>query len=253
MWRLRRSAAEAWPHKQSKRAGNRHVNIKNHTHTHTRARSYSKYTHKVGTYQVVYSQRLWAQDVYQLPPDSCVGWPAVNCVSDSPLLLLIVSISVPAEKWGCCGQTQAIDLSSLSLTCLQLDGEGMGEKKRGPGGASMTLPDSASATWKGKLEVFGGVSRSFRSLLCILKWFNYGRLCIWTATAVFFFLSFQRHKELSLVCWFWRMLRTIYSGCWLYYGFCVYVCAPCHHVAVGSKYQILIWIKKKKKKNDNGV
>lgn len=123
-----------------------------------------------------------------------------------------------------------------------------GRKKRGPGGASMTLPDSASATWKGKLEVFGGVSRSFRSLLCILKWFNYGRLCIWTATAVFFFLSFQRHKELSLVCWFWRMLRTIYSGCWLYYGFCVYVCAPCHHVAVGSKYQILIWIKKKKKK-----
>ena len=109
------------------RAGNRHVKkTKKHTHT----RSYSKYTHKVGTYQVVYSQRLWAQDVYQLPPDSCVGWPAVNCVSDSPLLLLIVSISVPAEKWGCCGQTQAIDLSGLSLTCLQLDEEGMGGKKK---------------------------------------------------------------------------------------------------------------------------
>lgn len=57
------------------------------------------------------------------------------------------------------GKRKAIDLSGLSLTCLQLDGEGMGEKKkkRGPGGASMTLPDSASATWKGKLEVFGGV------------------------------------------------------------------------------------------------
>lgn len=78
------------------------------TKKHTR--SYSKYTHKVETYQVVYSQRLWAQDVYQLPPDSCGGWPTVNCVSDSPLLLLIVSISVPVEKWGCCGQTQAIDL-----------------------------------------------------------------------------------------------------------------------------------------------
>ena len=59
---------------------------------------------------MVYSQRLWSQDVYQLPPDSCVGWPAVNCVSDSPLLLLIVSISVPPEKWDCYGQTQAIDL-----------------------------------------------------------------------------------------------------------------------------------------------
>ena len=33
-----------------------------------------------------------------------------NSVSDSPLLLLIVSISVPAEKWSCCGQTEAIDL-----------------------------------------------------------------------------------------------------------------------------------------------
>lgn len=75
--------------------------------------SYSKYTHKAETHQVVYLQRLWAQDVYQLPPDSCVGRPAVNCVSDSPLLLLIVSVSVPAEKWGCCGQTQAIDLQLL--------------------------------------------------------------------------------------------------------------------------------------------
>lgn len=43
-------------------------------------------------------------------PDSCAGWPAVNHVSNRPLLLLIVSISVPVEKWDCCGQTQAIDL-----------------------------------------------------------------------------------------------------------------------------------------------
>lgn len=46
--------------------------------------------------------------------DSCAGWPAVNRVSDRPLLLLIVSISVPAEKWDCCGQTQAIDLQLVS-------------------------------------------------------------------------------------------------------------------------------------------
>lgn len=81
------------------------------TKKHTR--SYSKYSHKVETYQAVYLQWLWAQDVYQLPPDSCVGRPAVNCVSDSLLLLLIVSISVLAEEWDCYRQTQAIDLQPV--------------------------------------------------------------------------------------------------------------------------------------------
>ena len=61
-------------------------------------------------HQAVCSLGLWAQDVYQVPPDSCAGRPAVNRVSDRPLLVLIVSISAPPEKWGCCGQTQAIDL-----------------------------------------------------------------------------------------------------------------------------------------------
>lgn len=59
---------------------------------------------------MVHLLRFWAQDVYQVLPDSCAGWPAVNYVSNRPLLLLIVRISVPVEKWDCCGQTQAIDL-----------------------------------------------------------------------------------------------------------------------------------------------
>lgn len=67
-------------------------------------------TTKVQTHEALHSLLFWAQVVYQVPSDSCAGWPAVNRVSDRPLLLLIVSISVPAEKWDCCGQTQAIDL-----------------------------------------------------------------------------------------------------------------------------------------------
>lgn len=107
------------------------------------AHFYSKYAHKVETYQVVYSQRLWAQDVYQLPPDSCVGWPAVNCVSDSLLLLLIVSISVPAEEWGCCGQTQAIDLQLVPEGSRSYVGVGGAEARVGH------LSDaSSSGTWK---------------------------------------------------------------------------------------------------------
>lgn len=172
------------------RAGNRHVNKKK-THTHTRARSYSKYTHKVGTYQVVYSQRLWAQDVYQLPPDSCVGWPAVNCVSDSPLLLLIVSISVPAEKWGCCGQTQSYWSLWLvpDLPAARRGRDGRKKKEKGAGWSLHDTPRLSVCHLEGETGGVRGSFRSFRSLLCILKWFNYGRLCIWTATTVFFFPS----------------------------------------------------------------
>jgi len=96
------------------------------TKKHTR--SYSKCSHKVETYQVVYLLQLWAQDVYQLPPDSCVGRPAVSCVSDRPLLLLIVSISVPAEEWHCYGQTQAIDLWLVPDWPGATEGKGMGEE-----------------------------------------------------------------------------------------------------------------------------
>lgn len=59
---------------------------------------------------MLHSLWFWAQVVYQVQSDSCAGWPTVNRVSDRPLLLLIVSISVLAEKWDYCGQTQAIDL-----------------------------------------------------------------------------------------------------------------------------------------------
>lgn len=171
---------------------------------------------------MVYSQRLWAQDVYQLPPDSCVGWPAVNCVSDSPLLLLIVSISVPAEKWGCCGQTQSYWSLRLvpDLPAARRGRDGRKKKEKGAGWSLHDTPRLSVCHLEGETGGVRGSFRSFRSLLCILKWFNYGRLCIWTATTVFFFpLFFQRHKELSLVCWLWRTPRTIYSGCWLYYGF----------------------------------
>lgn len=93
---------------------------------------------------MVYSQRLWAQDVYQLPPDSCVGRPAVNCVSDSLLLLLIVSISVPAEEWGCCGQTQAIDLQLVpDQPGARGKGTGVGAGRK-PSGAFTVLLDSPS-------------------------------------------------------------------------------------------------------------
>lgn len=80
---------------------------------------------------MVYSQRLWAQDVYQVPPDSCGGRPAVNCVSDSLLLLLIVSISVPAEGWDRYRQTQAID---LRLVPDRPGGAGGTRWERRPGG-----------------------------------------------------------------------------------------------------------------------
>lgn len=202
------------------RAGNRHVNKKKHTHAH--ARSYSKYTHKVGTYQVVYSQRLWAQDVYQLPPDSCVGWPAVNCVSDSPLLLLIVSISVPAEKWGCCGQTQSYWSLRLvpDLPAARRGRDGRKKKKKGgrvePPWHSQTqrLPPGRG-NWRcsGEFSLFQVAALYFKMIQ--LRPFVH----LNSDNCFFFPLFFQRHKELSLVCWLWRTPRTIYSGCWLYYGF----------------------------------
>lgn len=53
------------------------------------------------------------------------------------------------------GKRKAIDLSGLSLTCLQLDGEGMGEKKK-KRGAGWSLHDTPRLN-REKLEVFGGV------------------------------------------------------------------------------------------------
>lgn len=82
---------------------------KKYTHTHTHILTVNTPT-ELKHIKWFYSLQLWAQDVYQLLPDSCVGLPAVNCASDSPLLLLIVSISVPAEEWHGFRQAQAIDL-----------------------------------------------------------------------------------------------------------------------------------------------
>lgn len=199
---------------------------------------------------MVYSQRLWAQDVYQLPPDSCVGWPAVNCVSDSPLLLLIVSISVPAEKWGCCGQTQSYWSLWLvpDLPAARRGRDGRKKKKKGAGWSLHDTPRLSVCHLEGETGGVRGSFRSFRSLLCILKWFNYGRLCIWTATTVFFFPSSSKDTRSCrlFVDSGGRLGPSILGVDCLW--FCVYVCAPRHHVAVGSKYQIWIWIKKKEKK-----
>lgn len=171
---------------------------------------------------MVYSQRLWAQDVYQLPPDSCVGWPAVNCVSDSPLLLLIVSISVPAEKWGCCGQTQSYWSLRLvpDLPAARRGRDGRKKKKKGgrvePPWHSQTqrLPPGRG-NWRcsGEFSLFQVAALYFKMIQ--LRPFVH----LNSDNCFFFPLFFQRHKELSLVCWLWRTPRTIYSGCWLYYGF----------------------------------
>lgn len=97
------------------------------------------------------------------------------------------------------GKRKAIDLSGLSLTCLQLDGEGMGEKKkkRGAGWSLHDTPRLSVCHLEGETGGVRGSFRSFRSLLCILKWFNYGRLCIWTATTVFFFPSSSKDTRSS--------------------------------------------------------
>lgn len=96
------------------------------------------------------------------------------------------------------GKRKAIDLSGLSLTCLQLDGEGMGEKKkkRGPGGASMTLPDSIERNWRcsGEFSLFQVAALYFKMIQ--LRPFVH----LNSDNCFFFPLFFQRHKELSLVC-----------------------------------------------------
>ena len=192
---------------------------------------------------MVYSQRLWAQDVYQLPPDSCVGWPAVNCVSDSPLLLLIVSISVPAEKWGCCGQTQAIDLSGLSLTCLQLDEEGMGGKKKKKRRAGWSLHDTPRLSVCHLEGVTGGVRGSycsFRLLLCIF-FFNYSItvVCASQQQQQFFFSFLVFSKDTGSSGLFVDSGRRLGSilvvDCIMVLCLCWYSAPPCSGRGVNTK------------------
>lgn len=200
---------------------------------------------------MVYSQRLWAQDVYQLPPDSCVGWPAVNCVSDSPLLLLIVSISVPAEKWGCCGQTQSYWSLRLvpDLPAARRGRDGRKKKKKGgrvePPWHSQTqrLPPGRG-NWRcsGEFSLFQVAALYFKMIQ--LRPFVH-----LNSDNCFFFSPLLPKTQGAVAC----LLTLADASDHLFWvltvlWFCVYVCAPRHHVAVGSKYQIWIWIKKKKKK-----